>query len=61
VFNMGTGFCCVVAAGEADTALGVLRSHYPDAAVIGGVTEEAGMVRLPGVGLVGDAGGFRPG
>jgi phosphoribosylformylglycinamidine cyclo-ligase len=60
VFNMGTGFCCVVAAGEADTALGVLRSHYPDAAVIGGVTEEAGTVRLPGVGLVGDAGGFRP-
>ena len=60
VFNMGTGFCCIVAAADAGGALELLRSHYPEAAMIGGVTGDAGIVRLPTLGLTGDASGFHP-
>jgi phosphoribosylformylglycinamidine cyclo-ligase len=60
VFNMGTGFCCVVAAADTEAALGVLRRRHPGAGVIGAVTDEAGVVRLPSVGLSGDRSGFRP-
>jgi phosphoribosylformylglycinamidine cyclo-ligase len=60
VFNMGTGFCCVVAAADADPALALLRGRHAGAGVIGEVTSEAGIVRVPPVGLVGDRGGFRP-
>jgi phosphoribosylformylglycinamidine cyclo-ligase len=60
VFNMGTGFCCVVAAEAADAALAVLAAHHPGAAVVGKVTAEAGRVRLPAVGLLGDRNGFQP-
>jgi phosphoribosylformylglycinamidine cyclo-ligase len=35
VFNMGCGFCVVVAAGGEDAALAALRSHYPGANRIG--------------------------
>ena len=35
VFNMGCGFCCVVAAGDADAALELLRGRYPAAKQIG--------------------------
>jgi phosphoribosylformylglycinamidine cyclo-ligase len=35
VFNMGCGFCCVVAAGDEDAALELLRRHYPGAKRIG--------------------------
>jgi phosphoribosylformylglycinamidine cyclo-ligase len=35
VFNMGCGFCCVVAAGDEAAALGLLRRHYPAAQRIG--------------------------
>ena len=59
VFNMGTGFVCVTAQDEAEDALEVLRRHHPDAARIGSGTAEAGTVRLPEAGLVGDASGFR--
>jgi phosphoribosylformylglycinamidine cyclo-ligase len=37
VFNMGCGFCVVVAAGDEDAALKRLRAHYPDAMRIGNV------------------------
>jgi phosphoribosylformylglycinamidine cyclo-ligase len=60
VFNMGTGFCCVVAAGAVEQALVLLQRHHPGAAVVGEVTGEAGVVRVPPAGLVGDGGGFRP-
>ena len=53
VFNLGCGFCCVVPAGQADDALRMLGEHHPGAAVIGEVTDVAGVVELPGVGLVG--------
>jgi phosphoribosylformylglycinamidine cyclo-ligase len=35
VFNLGCGFCLVVAASDAKAALAGLRSHYPDAKLIG--------------------------
>jgi phosphoribosylformylglycinamidine cyclo-ligase len=35
VFNMGCGFCCVVAAGDEEAALAALRRHHPDAKRIG--------------------------
>jgi phosphoribosylformylglycinamidine cyclo-ligase len=48
VFNMGCGFCCLVAAFDSDAALELLRPHYPDAKRIGSVTGNAGVVGLPG-------------
>ena len=44
VFNMGCGFVCVVAAGDEDAALELLRGHYPGAKQIGTVTDRAGVV-----------------
>ena len=38
VFNMGCGFCCVVPAADEETALKVLRGHYPAAQTIGRAT-----------------------
>ena len=35
VFNMGCGFCCVVAAGDEDAAVELLRAHYPGAKRVG--------------------------
>jgi len=35
VFNMGCGFCVVVAAGDEETALQLLRAHYPGAKRVG--------------------------
>jgi phosphoribosylformylglycinamidine cyclo-ligase len=35
VFNMGCGFCCIVAAGDDGPALDLLRPHYPGAKRIG--------------------------
>ena len=45
VFNMGTGFCCVVAPSGAEQALDLLRRHHAGAAPIGEVTDEAGVVQ----------------
>ena len=39
VFNMGCGFCCVVAAGDEHSALELLRRHYPEAKRIGAAVE----------------------
>jgi phosphoribosylformylglycinamidine cyclo-ligase len=61
VFNMGTGMCCVVDGGDAPAATKIVGKHHPGARVIGEVTDSAGIVRLPSVGLVGDKGGFRSG
>jgi phosphoribosylformylglycinamidine cyclo-ligase len=60
VFNMGCGFCCVVAEGDADAAVELLRGSHPGAAVIGEVTSAAGVVELPALGLLGRRDGFRP-
>jgi phosphoribosylformylglycinamidine cyclo-ligase len=59
VFNMGTGFCCIVAEGDCDRALARLREHYPKAKRIGQAVAEAGVVRIPAAGVEGDGEGFR--
>jgi phosphoribosylformylglycinamidine cyclo-ligase len=56
VFNMGCGFCCVVAPSDADAAVALLARHHPGSAVIGRATEAAGVVELPRQGLVGRRG-----
>ncbi len=45
VFNMGCGFCCVVAAADEEEAMRVLREHYPAAKTIGRATEPPSAVR----------------
>ena len=61
VFNMGCGFCCVVPAADADRTAELLSERHPGSAVIGTVTDRAGLVELPFVGLEGRRDqGFRP-
>jgi phosphoribosylformylglycinamidine cyclo-ligase len=43
VFNMGCGFCCVVASEHEAQALEILHRHYPDAQRIGTTTAEPGI------------------
>jgi phosphoribosylformylglycinamidine cyclo-ligase len=45
VFNMGCGFCAVVAAGDEGTAVETLRHHYPDARRIGRTVEGSSVRR----------------
>lgn len=45
VFNMGCGLCCVVAAGDEEEALAILRRAYPGARRIGRATADDGVVR----------------
>jgi phosphoribosylformylglycinamidine cyclo-ligase len=45
VFNMGCGFCVVVPAEDVETALGMLRAHYPRAKPIGSATGNRGEIR----------------
>jgi phosphoribosylformylglycinamidine cyclo-ligase len=51
VFNMGCGFCAVVPASTVDAATALLAAHHPGARRIGAVTDRAGMVELPALGL----------
>jgi phosphoribosylformylglycinamidine cyclo-ligase len=44
VFNMGCGFCCVVAAGDEAAAVELLRRHYPEARRVGRATAEVGAI-----------------
>jgi len=43
VFNMGCGFCCMVAAGDEEAALEVLRAHHPGARRIGAAAAGGGV------------------
>jgi phosphoribosylaminoimidazole (AIR) synthetase len=45
VFNMGCGFCAVVAAEHEDFALELLRRHYPEAKRVGRAVEGVHEVR----------------
>ena len=45
VFNMGCGFCVVVAAADEEAALELLRGHYPEARRIGRAIEGRGASR----------------
>jgi phosphoribosylformylglycinamidine cyclo-ligase len=47
VFNMGCGFCCVVAPGDEAAALELLRRHYPAASRIGRAAAGDPAVRRP--------------
>jgi phosphoribosylformylglycinamidine cyclo-ligase len=43
VFNLGCGFCCLVAADDEAAALEMLRRHYPEAKRIGRAAAEPGL------------------
>jgi phosphoribosylformylglycinamidine cyclo-ligase len=59
VFNMGCGFCCVVAPEGAAAAVELLGRHHPGTAVVGRVTADEGLVEIPGAGIAGRRdGGF---
>jgi len=59
VFNMGCGFCAIVPAQAEQQAVAILAEAHAGARVIGRVTEQAGCVALPELGLTGDRGGLR--
>jgi phosphoribosylformylglycinamidine cyclo-ligase len=59
VFNMGCGFCAVVAAREAERAVGLLSERHPGTAVIGHVTDAGGRVSVPSLGIEGEGGRIR--
>ncbi|HJU16802.1 MAG TPA: phosphoribosylformylglycinamidine cyclo-ligase [Stellaceae bacterium] len=62
VYNMGVGFCVLVAAAAADAALALLARHNRRAQIIGRVVADAEKsVRLPREGLVGRGKRFRRG
>jgi phosphoribosylformylglycinamidine cyclo-ligase len=44
VFNMGCGFCCVVAPGDEGAASELLATHHSGARRIGTVTDRSGEV-----------------
>ena len=44
VFNMGCGFCAVVAPGDEESALALLREHYPAAKRVGRAVGGAGEI-----------------
>jgi phosphoribosylformylglycinamidine cyclo-ligase len=56
VFNMGCGFCCVVAATDADAAVALLAARHPGAGVIGEATDRPGRVELVAANLEGAQG-----
>jgi phosphoribosylformylglycinamidine cyclo-ligase len=59
VFNMGCGFCVIVAANRAHDAAALLESRHPGTAVIGTVTDRAGEVTMPGLRIAGSRDGLR--
>ena len=59
VFNMGCGFCAVVAAEDAGNAVELLADRHPGSAVIGYVSDRAGLVQAPELGIEGDRDGLR--
>jgi len=59
VFNMGCGFVAMVPAKQAAEAVARLGEHHPGTAVIGRVTDRAGVVTVPALGLEGDGDGLR--
>ena len=54
VFNMGCGFVAMVPADIADSAVALLNEYHPGTAVIGSVTDHAGVVEVPSLGIVND-------
>jgi phosphoribosylformylglycinamidine cyclo-ligase len=54
VFNMGCGMVAMVSAEEADSAVELLNGYHPGTAVIGTVTDNAGIVEVPALGIRSD-------
>jgi phosphoribosylformylglycinamidine cyclo-ligase len=54
VFNMGTGMVAMVPAAQADAAVALLSRFHPGTAVIGAVTDRAGSVEVPPLGIHND-------
>jgi phosphoribosylformylglycinamidine cyclo-ligase len=52
VFNMGCGFCCIVPWDQREPAVALLSKRHEGAAVIGRVTDRAGLVELPTLNLI---------
>jgi phosphoribosylformylglycinamidine cyclo-ligase len=59
VFNMGCGFCAVVAAADASRAVELLQTRHPGTAVIGQITDAAGRVSVPSLAIEGESGRMR--
>src|SRR6202011_87160 len=59
VFNMGCGFCVIVPADRAAAAVELLGAHHPGTTVIGRLTDRAGTVVVPALGLEGDTARLR--
>lgn len=59
VFNMGCGFCVVVAPDTATEAVAMLRRIHPGTAVIGQVSDRGGVVQMPELGIEGGSDGLR--
>ncbi len=59
VFNMGCGFCVMVAPENADDAVSLLTERHPGTSRIGTLTGQAGTVSVPSLGIEGDADGLR--
>ena len=60
VFNMGVGFCFVVAPEDADEVIAIAESHGRDAFTIGrATTANPGTVSIPAHGLIGEGKVFR--
>src|SRR5258708_40044010 len=61
VYNMGIGFCVVVAEGDADRTLEIVRRYGRQASVIGhAVADPTKSVQLPREKLIGTGKKFRP-
>jgi phosphoribosylformylglycinamidine cyclo-ligase len=61
VYNMGVGFCVVVAEADADATLAILARHGRHASVIGhAVADPSKSVQLPHEKLIGTGKRFRP-
>jgi phosphoribosylformylglycinamidine cyclo-ligase len=61
VYNMGIGFCVILAERDADAALAILRHHQRQARVIGyAVADRTKSVYLPQQRLIGTGKRFRP-
>ncbi len=58
VFNVGCGFCAVVAQSDSRRAVKLLGAHHPGTAVIGAVTDRAGRLSVPGLGIEGNSAGL---
>jgi phosphoribosylformylglycinamidine cyclo-ligase len=51
VFNMGCGLVAIVPEADADATAAILAGHHPGARRIGTVTDQAGTITVPGLGL----------